>query len=202
MISAAHPHNSQQQYIATIQAPQPTVPLQALARFQLRIPRPLPSSRPHSASSLASSASSLSAYDTYPACTLMSMSGSHLPHVDTSSPPAAAHAYPHHAAHVYAHAQAMHAQQQQQQQQQLKQDASVAQALEIARESPDGASDPTISRILERAITNIWAKVMARPDDYIMTRDEFSVFNFFQHRFEGNEIAIAARARYWDNFSA
>jgi hypothetical protein len=82
------------------------------------------------------------------------------------------------------------------------QDASVAQALEIARESPDGASDPTISKILEAALSQIWGKVQAQPDSYIMTRDEFAVFNFFQHRFTGDKTAVSARKRYWDNFRA
>ncbi|KAL3960837.1 hypothetical protein ACCO45_005954 [Purpureocillium lilacinum] len=82
------------------------------------------------------------------------------------------------------------------------QDAAVAQALEIARESPDGASDPTVSKILEHALSHIWGKVKAQPDGYIMTRDEFAVFNFFQHRFVGDKDAVAARKRYWDNFRA
>lgn len=76
---------------------------------------------------------------------------------------------------------------------------AIAQALEIARESPDGAQEPTVCKILESAITNIWGKVQDRPDSYIMTRDEFAVFNYFQHRFVGNGVAIAARGRFWDN---
>ncbi|KAK9782806.1 hypothetical protein SCAR479_01149 [Seiridium cardinale] len=76
---------------------------------------------------------------------------------------------------------------------------TVAQALEIARESPDGAMDPTVSGILEGALAQIWAKVQAHPNSYIMSRDEFAVFNYFQHRFEGNKTATAARRRYWDN---
>lgn len=74
----------------------------------------------------------------------------------------------------------------------------VAQALEIARESPDGAKDPVVSSILESALGQIWSRVQAQPDSYVMSRDEFAVFNFFQHRFEGNKVAIAARRRYWD----
>jgi len=81
-------------------------------------------------------------------------------------------------------------------------DASVAQALEIARESPDGSSDPTISKILEAALTRIWAKVEMHPNSYVMTRDEFAVFNFFQYRFYDNKIAVSARKRYWDNTHA
>jgi hypothetical protein len=83
-----------------------------------------------------------------------------------------------------------------------QQDASVAQALEIARESPDGSSDPTISKILEAALARIWSKVTENPDSYVMTKDEFAVFNFFQHRFTGNKMAIGARKRYWDNTHA
>jgi hypothetical protein len=85
---------------------------------------------------------------------------------------------------------------------QSQQDASVAQALEIARESPDGSSDPTISKILEAALKRTWEKVIDRPDSYVMTRDEFAVFNFFQHRFTGNKTAVSARKRYWDNTHA
>ncbi|EFY90117.1 hypothetical protein MAC_03875 [Metarhizium acridum CQMa 102] len=77
-------------------------------------------------------------------------------------------------------------------------DAAVAQALEIARESPDGASDPTVSKILEGALSQIWGKVQAEPNSYVMTRDEFAVFNFFQHRFIGDNDAVEARKRYWD----
>ncbi|KAI9167651.1 hypothetical protein HJFPF1_03784 [Paramyrothecium foliicola] len=85
---------------------------------------------------------------------------------------------------------------------QSQQDAAVAQALEIARESPDGAQDPTVSKILEQALSHIWARVQAQPSSYIMTRDEFAVFNFFQHRFAGNRTAIMARKRYWDQTRA
>ncbi|GFP56137.1 hypothetical protein TASIC1_0006030700 [Trichoderma asperellum] len=88
------------------------------------------------------------------------------------------------------------------QQHQAQQDAAVAQALEIARESPDGASDPTVSKILEMALSQIWGKVQAQPDSYVMTRDEFAVFNFFQHRFTGDKTAVTARKRYWDHARA
>lgn len=82
------------------------------------------------------------------------------------------------------------------------QDTTVAQALEVARESPDGARDPTIAGILETALAQLWSKVESQPDSYVLTRDEFAVFNYFQHRFRDNKIATAARRRYWDNTSA
>jgi hypothetical protein len=80
-------------------------------------------------------------------------------------------------------------------------DSSVVQALEIARESPDGGLDPTVSKILEGAISQIWELVQAQPESYVMSREEFSIFNFFQHRFVDNDVARLARKRYWDNVS-
>lgn len=78
----------------------------------------------------------------------------------------------------------------------------VAQMLEIARESEEGARNATVGAVLESALSRTWAKVLAEPDVYVMTRDEFSLFNYFQHRFAGNEVAMAARKRYWDATSA
>ncbi|KAI0595417.1 hypothetical protein F4775DRAFT_569640 [Biscogniauxia sp. FL1348] len=77
----------------------------------------------------------------------------------------------------------------------------VTEALEIARESPDGAGDPSINNVLETYLCQVWRKVLAQPDTYVMSREEFAVFNFFQHRFEGNKVAITARKRYWDNIT-
>lgn len=75
---------------------------------------------------------------------------------------------------------------------------AVTQALEIARDSPEGAQNPAVVRILETAVSEIWAKIQARPTSYVMTRDEFAVFNYFQVRFEGHDLAASARRRYWD----
>ncbi|KAF5624728.1 uncharacterized protein FTJAE_10177 [Fusarium tjaetaba] len=73
----------------------------------------------------------------------------------------------------------------------------IAQSLEIARETPDGASYPLIRDILESALEEIWTRVQDQPDSYIMTKDEFAVFSFFMDRFVGDKMAIAARKRYW-----
>lgn len=78
----------------------------------------------------------------------------------------------------------------------------VAQALEEARESEEGARDPRVQDILERALSEVWSKVQAEPNVYVMTREEFAIFNYFQHRFEGNQIAVAAKRRYWDSTQA
>ncbi|KAI1112293.1 hypothetical protein F5Y14DRAFT_422204 [Nemania sp. NC0429] len=77
----------------------------------------------------------------------------------------------------------------------------VIQALEIARESPEAASHGTIRDMLESALADIWARVLADEFGYVMSRDEFAIFNFFQDRFRNNPIAMRARKRYWDNLS-
>lgn len=82
---------------------------------------------------------------------------------------------------------------------QSSQNITVAQALEIARDSAEGAQDPTVLYILEAAITDIWGKIQAYPSSYVMTRDEFAIFNYFQGRFEGERLATAAKKRYWDH---
>ena len=78
---------------------------------------------------------------------------------------------------------------------------TVAQALEAARDSPEGAQDPTVIGILETALGRIWGRIQAQPLSYVMTSQEFAVFNYFQHRFDGQEVAIEARKRYWDHAS-
>lgn len=80
---------------------------------------------------------------------------------------------------------------------------TVAEALEIARDyHPEQARDRQVVQVLNDAIAQIWGKLQASPQSYVLTRDEFAVFNFFQHQFEGDAIAAAARKRYWDSLSA
>lgn len=48
-------------------------------------------------------------------------------------------------------------------QQQSRGNISVAQALEIARDSAEGAQDPTVIYILESALSDIWRRIQAHP---------------------------------------
>ncbi|KAL2018004.1 hypothetical protein VTK56DRAFT_1384 [Thermocarpiscus australiensis] len=72
-------------------------------------------------------------------------------------------------------------------------------ALDTARESPEGERNPEVRRILVEAIDQLWKRVLSEPDTYVMTKNEFSLFNYFQDRFIDNRLAVAARARYWDS---
>jgi hypothetical protein len=74
----------------------------------------------------------------------------------------------------------------------------VAEVLEFARDHPDVEFYPAVCGILETALSQIWNRVLASPKSYVMSTHEFAVFNFFQHRFTDNELAVDARRRYWD----
>ncbi|KAK5714764.1 hypothetical protein LTR17_017082 [Elasticomyces elasticus] len=71
-------------------------------------------------------------------------------------------------------------------------------ALDIARNT-EGDLDPNVREYLERALSDIWSRVQQNPDTYVMSKDEFAVFNFYVRRFEGHPEAEAAIARYWQH---
>jgi hypothetical protein len=74
---------------------------------------------------------------------------------------------------------------------------TIQAALARARD-PNQEEDPTVTAFLEAVLADIWRKLRAEPDTYILTQDEFAVFNFFRDRYDTDEIAIAAIGRYWD----
>lgn len=71
-------------------------------------------------------------------------------------------------------------------------------AIDIARNT-EGELDPTVSEYLEHAVGDIWGRIQMQPDSYILTKDEFAVFNFYVRRFEGLPQAQEAVARYWQH---
>ncbi|KAI9811597.1 MAG: hypothetical protein M1827_005346 [Pycnora praestabilis] len=79
---------------------------------------------------------------------------------------------------------------------------TVTRALEIARNSEEGAVDPTVSALLERTITEIWQRIHAQPDTYVLSKEEFAVFNYFRGlgRFPDSAVAQNAVRRFWDYF--
>lgn len=69
-------------------------------------------------------------------------------------------------------------------------------AIDIARNT-EGELHPNIRTYLEHALSVIWSRIMRQPDSYVMTRDEFAVFNYYQQRFNGHPVAESAVARFW-----
>ncbi|KAB2578906.1 peptide-N4-(N-acetyl-beta-glucosaminyl)asparagine amidase A [Lasiodiplodia theobromae] len=76
---------------------------------------------------------------------------------------------------------------------------TLQKALDIARENQSGL-DPTIAAFLHRELDGVWAKLRAQPDSYIFTRDEYSLFNYFQQQANGNELATKAIQRFWNHY--
>ena len=70
-------------------------------------------------------------------------------------------------------------------------------AIDIARNT-EGELDSNVSAYLDKAITDIWNKITAT-DTYVLSRDEFAVFNYYIRRFDGNAVAERAIERYWRN---
>ncbi|OTB16456.1 hypothetical protein K445DRAFT_316732 [Daldinia sp. EC12] len=72
--------------------------------------------------------------------------------------------------------------------------------LEVARDCPGAIDNPVVESTLRDALQQIWAKLLVNPR-YVMSRDEFAIFNFFQG-VELDEqmakIAAEARANYWN----
>ncbi|RKF62667.1 putative peptide-n4-asparagineamidase [Erysiphe neolycopersici] len=75
---------------------------------------------------------------------------------------------------------------------------SEKEALYKARNCPGCAQDPVNVALLNNSIDRIWKKIQTYPE-YVLSRDEFAFFNYFQSRFEGLQVARDARKRYWDN---
>ncbi|KAJ5131711.1 hypothetical protein N7448_005869 [Penicillium atrosanguineum] len=79
---------------------------------------------------------------------------------------------------------------------------AIRQALDCARDCEDGPVDPSTSAILEAALAELWSRISAAPDTYVPSPDEFALFNYFLHRFQGNPLARRVVGRFWDNYQA
>lgn len=76
---------------------------------------------------------------------------------------------------------------------------TIQRALDVARNS-EGGVDPLISNFLEKELRAVWARLHAQPNHYILTKDEFALFNYFRARFQTSEIAQRAIQRFWDHY--
>lgn len=77
---------------------------------------------------------------------------------------------------------------------------TVSKALELVRNSETGEVHPGVDATLEREITKIWQRISAHPTEYVMNKEEFAVFNYFQDRFKGIPTAQLAIGRFWRNY--
>lgn len=77
---------------------------------------------------------------------------------------------------------------------------TVARALDMIRNSDDGQVPSSVNAVLERALGEIWNRISLQPNSYVMSRDEFTIFNRYRSRFDSNRVAQQAVARFWNNF--
>ncbi|EMC97114.1 hypothetical protein BAUCODRAFT_68819 [Baudoinia panamericana UAMH 10762] len=75
---------------------------------------------------------------------------------------------------------------------------NLQRALDIARNT-EGELDLSVRDYLERALVDIWGRIKQQPDAYILTKDEFAVFNYYIQRFEAYPEAEPAISRYWQH---
>jgi len=81
----------------------------------------------------------------------------------------------------------------------------VRRALETARDSADGRIEPKANALLESAIADLRRKLEAQPDSYVLSGDEFALFNFYRRsKFNDSpsaqKIAQKATERFWNNY--
>lgn len=77
---------------------------------------------------------------------------------------------------------------------------TIQKALEIARNS-ESAVDPNIYAYLDRSVRELWAKLEAAPDSYLMDKDEFALFTYFRYNYSNSQVAESATRRFWDNYN-
>jgi len=76
---------------------------------------------------------------------------------------------------------------------------TTRQALEFVRNS-EGDAPASAFAALERAIAELWARIQANPNTYVMNANEFAVFNYYRSRYTTSDVARDAVARFWNNF--
>ncbi|KAF1835090.1 hypothetical protein BDW02DRAFT_523995, partial [Decorospora gaudefroyi] len=64
---------------------------------------------------------------------------------------------------------------------------SLSQAVHVAQNS-EGGVDQRLAQFLEKRLAEVWAKLNAQPNTYVLPSDEFALLNYYRTRFGDNEI--------------
>lgn len=77
----------------------------------------------------------------------------------------------------------------------------VQQALAFARDIEWESLDPRMRDLLASTYERIWERIMLEPRAYILSTDEFAVFNFYQRQWAEKDLGLATAAvtRYWNS---
>ena len=69
----------------------------------------------------------------------------------------------------------------------------------MVQDNPTGTVSRSVMDTLRARFHEIWKKIMAAPNSYVMKRLEYAVFNLFSAEIPDARIGERARRRYWDN---
>ncbi|THW25689.1 hypothetical protein D6D23_04108 [Aureobasidium pullulans] len=75
----------------------------------------------------------------------------------------------------------------------------IQRALDIARNT-EGDLDHSVAKYLEEQLAGVWNRLESRPDSYVLSKDEFAIFNFFIGRYQESTVAEKAIARFWSSY--
>ncbi|KAG9947183.1 hypothetical protein KCU85_g5982, partial [Aureobasidium melanogenum] len=75
----------------------------------------------------------------------------------------------------------------------------IQRALDIARNT-EGDLDYSVAKYLEEQLAEVWGRLESRPNSYVLSKDEFAIFNYFVGRYCDSEVAEKAIARFWSSY--
>jgi hypothetical protein len=75
---------------------------------------------------------------------------------------------------------------------------TIEQATQMFKDNPNGANITQAKAVLSQEMARIWREIQRKPNSYVMSKQEFSVFNCFRNEYN-NPTAQQAVQRYWDN---
>jgi len=75
---------------------------------------------------------------------------------------------------------------------------TIQTALNTVKQSPSTV-DPETQNYLDARVREIWGRIQAQPETYVLTKDEFAVFNLYRKRFANPDADKAVR-RFWDHY--
>ncbi|KAI4742316.1 hypothetical protein E4T50_07273 [Aureobasidium sp. EXF-12298] len=75
----------------------------------------------------------------------------------------------------------------------------IQRALDIARNT-EGDLDQLVEKYLEEQLAGVWNRLESRPNTYVLSKDEFAIFNYFVGRYQDSAVAEKAIARFWSSY--
>jgi len=78
--------------------------------------------------------------------------------------------------------------------------AGITRLLALVRDNETGNNPASVMETLEQAIGLLWSRIQAASDSFVMTKEEFALFNYYRARFTNSPVAKGAVERFWDSF--